>query len=87
VIIAEDIELTFEKEASFDDISSSVSSAHPVSEHGDSPFVDGDYKFSPPRDYSEAIEPSRPRLEPLDLAFQNDGSPNHPFPTGLTRNR
>ena len=75
VIIAADIELTFDKEASFDDVSSSESSVHPVSEHSDSPSIDGNYKFFPPRDYSEPIEPARPRLEPLDLAFQNHGPP------------
>ena len=38
----------------------------------DSPSVDGNYIFKPPKD--ETDHPDRPRLEPLDLGFHQDGS-------------
>jgi DMAP1-binding Domain len=60
------------KDASFDDISSPVSSIRPASGHSDTPSIDGNYKFSPPLNDAEHID-NRPRLEPLDLAFHTDG--------------
>jgi hypothetical protein len=48
----------------------------PVSGHSDSPSGDGNYLFTPPKDESDQPDHNdRPRLEPLDLAFQNDGTP------------
>jgi hypothetical protein len=46
----------------------------PGSGHSDTPSVDGNYAFSPPKDETQ----DRPRLEPLDLAFQNNGTPHAP---------
>jgi hypothetical protein len=69
-----------------DEHSSAVSSVRPVSGHNSDSAsvdgvdgVDGNYVFTPPKD--EDIDPfeqlDRPRLEPLDLKFQNDGNPLH----------
>lgn len=38
----------------------------------DSPSVDGNYVFTPPKEDTD--HPDRPRLEPLDLGFRNDGT-------------
>ena len=47
------------------------------SDSGSVDGVDGNYVFTPPKD--EDVDPfeqlDRPRLEPLDLKFQNDGNP------------
>jgi acyl-CoA synthetase (AMP-forming)/AMP-acid ligase II len=40
----------------------------------DTPSVDGNYIFSPPKD--EVEQPDKPRLEPLDLGFRSDGLQN-----------
>jgi hypothetical protein len=66
---------------SVDEHSSAVSSSRPVSGHNSDSAsvdgVDGNYVFTPPKD--EDVDPfeqlDRPRLEPLDLRFQNDGNP------------
>jgi len=63
-----------------DDMSSAVSSVRPVSGHNSDSAsvdgVDGNYVFTPPKD--EDVDPfeqaDRPRLEPLDLKFQDDGT-------------
>ena len=59
-----------------EDISSAVSSMRPVSGHSNSPSVDGNYVFTPPKDEAAEVpgDPvDRPRLQPLDIPFQNDG--------------
>src|SRR5579859_798072 len=45
----------------------------PVSGHSDTPSVDGNYIFTPPKDEIET--PDRPRLEPLDLSLVDDNKP------------
>ena len=46
----------------------------PVSRHSNTPSIDGNYVFSPPKDDTAPPEQTdRPRLRPLDVSFQNDG--------------
>jgi hypothetical protein len=57
-----------------------VSSVQQASVKSNSASVDGNYIFTPPKDELD-LQVDRPRLEPLDLAFQNDGatSPTLPY--------
>jgi hypothetical protein len=51
------------------------SSVRPASPHSQSRSVDGNYIFTPPKDDANQQELlDRPRLEPLDIAFHNDGT-------------
>lgn len=54
-------------------MSSPASSVQQFSVKSESASVDGNYIFSPPKDEADP-QIDRPRLEPLDLAFQNDGT-------------